>query len=193
MKIKIQHDLKKFEKDISRLFRKQIPYAASRALNDTAFDVRKNTIEKVWPQAVDVKAKGFARSAFRVKTSDKYNLEAAVYARFGDEIFDRNIKGRVHIPYGRHLAVPMDDALTPTGRIKRAARINDPSLFKAKMGNTLGLWRRTRKGLQLMYVLKPRVPTPRAFRFYEEAENTVRRRFPRHFRRRFRQALRTAR
>ena len=194
MKLSLKHDVAKLRRTLALWERKQLPFATSRALNDAAFAVRKHTVERAWPEAVDVKKRSFARSAFRVKTSSKVKLRAEVFARHGSEIFERQARGGIQIPYGSHLAIPTTNALTPTGRIRRAAVIRgNTRMFKARFGRTLGLWTRNRKGLQLMYHLVPRVRTPKSFRFYEDAERVAVKTFRRQIRKRLREALRTAR
>lgn len=168
-------------------FPDQVDYAMSRVLNDTAFDVRHHIVRRVWPKSVGVKARGFAGRAFRVLKARKQRLLAAVYADplrvapEGIEAIKRVEEGIRHYPFrGRYLAVPTKNALTPTGRIKKVARealneTNRETFVTDRVGRGPAIWRRNKNGtLQMLFVLKPNVPTPRVFPFGREADRRAR-------------------
>lgn len=195
MKITLKSDVKNLSKKLKRIHRKQVPFATSQALNDVAFRIRNDTVKVLWPRSVKVKQRNFARVAFRVGKSHKRNLEASVYDSLNRAFLPRQIKGGIKLPYSStHIAIPTRNALTPTGRIKKAALLNNPRLFKAKIKRTNpGLWMRTKKGLVLMYHLQPRAQVDKAFPFYTFAERTVDLKFERYWDKRMRYAIATAR
>ena len=57
---------------------KQVPYAASKTINNAAFKAREYLINDTWPRSVVVRNKGFLRQALHVETASKTNLTAAV-------------------------------------------------------------------------------------------------------------------
>lgn len=168
----------------------QIPFALSKALNETALDVRNHIVKSVWRHSVNPKARGFAGRAFRTRFSNKRSLIAAVFADpsrvspEGIEAIKRVEQGIRHYPYsGRWLAVPTTKALTPTGRLsavaKRILSRAEPKSFRLDRGRGPGLWLRNRHGgIDLMFVLKPSVSTPRVFPFGREAFRLARLTWP---------------
>lgn len=201
MKLSVRHDLKKFRRDLNRVQRRQVPFAASQALNDTAFKIRNGVAMVLWPRSVRVRARGFASAAFRVKKANKRSLEAAVYDRLNRALFKLQIEGGIKTPWSStHIAIPTWNALTSTGRIKKDARFDNPNLFKmtvkarTRFGKGRpGLWLRTSKGLKLMYNLERKATVPASFPFYEFGQRTAAIHFPRYMDRRLKAALRTAR
>lgn len=195
MQIKIKSDVKQLAKKIDRIHRRQIPFATSQALNDQAFQIRNDTVKVLWPRSVNVKQRNFARVAFRVGKSKKTNLTASVYDSLNRAFLPLQTKGGIKVPYSStHIAIPTRNALTQGGRIKKAARLTDPRLFKMKLKRgTPGLWTRTRKGLVLMYHLQPRAQVDKSFPFYEFADRSVRFKFEGYWDRRMRKAIATAR
>ena len=193
--IRLESNIREVSRKLTRIQRKQIPFAASQALNDTAFKIRNDTVTTLWPRSVQVKQRNFARAAFRVRKSTKRDLVAAVFDQLNRAFMPRQIEGGVKVPFSStHIAVPTKNALTGTGRIKKAARLSDPSLFKARIKGTFGLWKRTRRnGVQLFYVLTPKANVRPAFPFFEFGIRSSKRNFGRFLRKRLVRAIKTAR
>lgn len=204
----MQFQLRVDDKEARRYLKKmpkQVPFAVSTALNETAFDIRRHQVRSVWPASVGAKARGFAGRAFRVLKSSKRKLLSAVFADprrvspEGIEAIKRVEEGKTHFPFrGRFLAVPTRNALTPTGRVKKVAREalqdNSANTFVAnRMGRGPAIWQRTPKGLKMLFVLKPKVPTPKVFPFGREALRIARLVWPGALFRAVRKAERTAR
>ena len=63
----------------------QLPFATSKALNDTAFVVRNTIVEDTFPRSFNVKNKRFAGATFRVDKANKRKLEARVFDRLGKD------------------------------------------------------------------------------------------------------------
>jgi len=196
------------DKEVQRYLRKmpkQIPFAMSTAMNETAFDIRRHQVKSVWPSSVSSKTRGFAGRAFRVLKSTKRKLVSAVFADpsrvspEGIEAINRVEEGKTHFPFrSRWLAVPTRNALTPTGRVKKVARAalkdSSPNTFVANMrGRGPAIWQRTRQGLRMLFVLKTRVPTPRVFPFGRESLRIARLVWPGAVFKAVRKAERTAR
>ena len=59
MQINVTSNLSTIAKAIDAFGKDQIPFATARALNDTAKDVRANTINRVWRNDVNVRNKNF--------------------------------------------------------------------------------------------------------------------------------------
>lgn len=198
MDIQIKVDTREIERFLKGM-QKQIPYAIATALNKTAFDVRKEIVEKSWPESVNAKNKRFARTAFRVKKATKRDLTASVYDSLGRDVFDRLIHGKPHIPYsGTHLAIPVAPwLLTKSGYLsKRGRQYLNPGnaqTFVKDHGHGPAIWlKKKRGGIELLYVLKPKVRTPKKFDFYKDAEKAARRHWKRNMEAALAHAIRTA-
>ena len=55
MSVNVTSNLPAFTKALDAFGKNQMPFAMSQALNDAAFETRRNTIERVWPSDVDAK------------------------------------------------------------------------------------------------------------------------------------------
>jgi len=64
---------------------------------------------------------------------------------------------------------------------------------KITSGGRSGIYKRTKRGLEFQYALVNSVRVPKRLRFYEDAQRTIHRRFPKRFRVAFAKAKRTAR
>ena len=69
MQISVKSNISAFAKAMDAFGKNQIPFATHRAINKTAFDVRDEIVKETFPRSFDVKAKQFARQAFRVDRS----------------------------------------------------------------------------------------------------------------------------
>ena len=192
-------------KQYLKKFPREVPFAMSLALNDTAKEVRKHIVNTVWPRSVTRRSRGFAGRAFRTRFARKNSLLAAVYADpsrvspEGIEAIDRTSTGRRHFPFrSRYLAVPSTAALTPTGRLKKVAKAalleTDKTTFVRDLrGRGPGIWKRMGDGrLQLLFTLHPSVPTPEVFPFDREAERKAREKWPGAIRRAAIRAVKTS-
>ena len=63
MSVNVTSNLPAFAKAIDAFGKNQMPFAMSQALNDAAFETRRNTIERVWPSDVDAKNRSFMKAA----------------------------------------------------------------------------------------------------------------------------------
>jgi len=166
---------------------KQLPFAASRALNDTAFDVRKRIVGSTWPKAFKVKNTRFAGRTFKVLVkADKFNLTSVVGGEFSypwvEAWVARQISGgdkRSHT--GGLVAIPVNARRNATGSIKlsdKPVNLKNKFIRNTKGGNKVILTRdRSTKELTVRYVLVPKAHIAPAFRFYQDAEDTVLRTF----------------
>lgn len=80
MKLDIRADIKEATRELNRIQRKQIPFAASRAINDLLFPIAKKEAPKEMDRTFKGGATGFTKRAFRYAKSNKKNLSAIVFA-----------------------------------------------------------------------------------------------------------------
>ena len=181
--------------------RRQIPFATSMALNDTAFQVRKRIVERTYPRAFNVRNRRFPDIAFRVRKASKRKLRASVYDRLGRASLGLHAEGGTKRPRGRHLAVPGSNVKrTATGKVGKARQprtvLSRGKAFKVRRGRGEMIFERIGskgKKLKLLYVLTPSARNDKRFPFHKDAMSTATRAFPRNFDRALARAIATAR
>lgn len=198
MRVSVKSDIAAFRRQLRRDQRRQIPFAVSRAINETAFDVRRRIIGPTWARAFTVRNRRFPAAAFRVAKATKRHLTASVFDRLGRASLDLHATGGIKRPRGRHIAVPRGAIKrTATGKVGKARRpaavLARANVFRRRLGAREYILQRTRKGLRPLYLLISRARIAKRFRFAEDARRVVERRFRRRLFVSLGKALRTAR
>lgn len=188
---KAPREMQQIGRKFKRLSR-QLPFATSLAVNDTAFDIRHSTV-KLFNSSFQIRNKRFASTAFRVQRGNKRNLTARVYDRLGRDWLKRQAKGGTKKARGRSLLVPIE--AKKTGRGTRPPRSYKNSFIGTVRGKKGVFQRYGRKGskLRLLFLLKPSVKVPQRFDFYPNAKRVARRNFPHNYAKAWRRAVATAR
>ncbi len=203
VQISITSNIKQFERNIRGIQRKQLPFATSVALNDTAFDVRKHIVEKTYKRDFQVRNTRFIGAALRVKKSTKRTLEASVFDKLDREFLQRHTSGGVKRPRGAHIAIPSRELKAkrsgkgvPKSLRPRAALANKKTFITRlrSSGQLVIMRRKTKKSrpVSVLYLLEPTARIRKTFRFYDDAERVVSQRIGPNFARAWRKALRTA-
>ena len=178
-----------------------MPFAMSKTLNETAKDIRKQVVERTYPNAFDVKNRTFVKAMMRIEFSNKRKLSAAVFDRFKKNYMANQAEGGIKQKSGRYIAIPASDRPKVSGkatyhRVHPRQVLSRPKAFVQKANNsTMILERRTKKRypLKKLYVLHTSSPRiPKRFPFYEDAEAVSRRNFDKNFAKFFAEAKRTA-
>lgn len=184
-------DIKKFGRKVKNLAR-QIPFATSLAINDTAFDIRHDSVD-LFNRSFSIRNKRFAATALRVQRSNKRSLTARVYDRLGRDWLQRQAKGGVKKARGRSLLIPI--TAKRTGRGTKNPRSFKNS-FIATINGKSAIWQRYgRKGssLRMLFLLKPSVTVSKGFDFYKNAARVAKRSMPSNYAKAWRRAVSTAR
>ena len=192
---------------LNAIEKRQVPFATAGALNDTIKDVRKRIVEVTAPRAFTIRNLRFISSQLRMEFVTKRKLAAAIFDAKGRGQLELHARGGIKRPRGRHLAIPTEAVeakrtasgripkrLTPRTVLAKAARRR--AFIVTFKGGQQAIVRRIGKGrlpLEVLHLLERRARIPRSFRFFEDAKQVTKARFKRHFERRLRQALKTAR
>ena len=213
MSVNLSSNLTTVQKALDAFGRNQLPFATAMALNDAAFEVRKDTIERVWPSDVIVRKKNFMSAMLmpirKENRATKRNLRAIVQnypsGKRHKEYLQTLAEGGVKRPIdGRNITIPARDAAlrnaqgaVPKSR-RATAMLNRKNVFRIKAkksGQELIVRRATKQRypLQVLYLLTPDGKVRKQFDFYDEANSTARRSMARNFNKRFAQAKRSAR
>ena len=206
MDIKLSGNYRELEQRLNKIQRKQLPFAFSKTLNDTAFQVRKTVTGPTYNRAFDVKNRKFAGQSFRVFKSTKRKLEASVTQVKVRQLYRGNLKmhaeGGVKRPRAGNIAIPSDKIKakrTRTGRIGQANRprqlLEKPRTFIAVMpSGKRGIWQRRGKKrlpIDLLYTLDKSVRITKEYMFFEDGSKVVRKKLQRNFSKAFDQAMKT--
>lgn len=218
MQIKIESNLKEIAARM-KAKQSQIPYAAARSLNDLAFAVRQEIVQKTYPQSFQVKNQRFAGVLFRYEKATKQRLVAEVYDRIARQgksnsnyLARQESGGSKTSRASQNVAIPSRELITKQnsqGRVPDKMRpknlLSQKGFFKTKtkkgtdviMGrqysNVTGKVKRGESGkLKVYYILKPRTIIGRNFPFYREAMTFAQRNWLRIFTRNLSAAMKTA-
>tara|TARA_R110000803_G_C11873675_1_gene308776 strand:- start:89 stop:766 length:678 start_codon:yes stop_codon:yes gene_type:complete len=163
MKISVKTNIKDVTRGMSRIQRKQIPFAASQTLNQLAFDLTKRKAKGVLGEATATtfdkkRGKGstpFTQRNFFFEKSTKKNLTAFVFWDIRNADYMRfQVKGGVRSPRSKAIVVPTKNSkkhLNAFGNFKKGAvteMLRDKSKYfsgsplGAKGGKSEGIWER---------------------------------------------------
>ena len=208
MKLSLKHDIGKLTKTLSDIQKKQIPFAASQAINDTLFNIQRET-KKQMPRKLDRPTR-YTLGAFRVNKASKRKLKGQVYLHDSRRYLEWQIEGGTRRNGAKKIGVPFNATLNQYGNIPARKRglIKNKNQFIATIKGITGVWERgnyDRKGkfrsngkskataVKLMVAFEVDVQYKKRFPFYKIAEGVARNQFPRYFKRRLERALETAR
>lgn len=200
--INIATNYKQLEKRLNNIQRKQLPFAFANTLNDVAFKVRKQIVDRTFPRSFDVRDKKFASASFRVKKANKRKLESVVFDKLDRGNLKLHAKGGTRRGRSGSIAVPTNyvKGKRKTRGVPAASRpkrvIESANGYLSDKAGKKMIWQEYgRKGSKkrLMYSLKPTVRIKKRFYFYEDANKTVDRTIQGSFDTNFRKALASAR
>ena len=160
MDIKI--DTTQLERNLSSV-QKQIPFATSKALNDTADAVAKRLTEQMdthldRPTPFTKRAFLTGSGRFKGKRSNKRNLEAIIIAdKIQNEYLALNVFGGVRTPKRKAIMIPTGKLGTNKyGNLPRSTQrqmvAEKGKFFKANTAHNLepGIYRRTKTGIEMV-------------------------------------------
>ena len=191
----------------------QLPFAMAQSMNQTAFEMRTQTIERTWPGDVTQRNKRFMRSAMMTTTkrsgnyATKKNLNVTVgnYPKghkLNRDFMERLAVGGVKKPRRTSLAIPGRNANLPRtagGKITTANRprqiLNQKSVVRitSKAGHDLIIRKRTKnKFPAVLYVMVSDAKIKKQFDFYEDAGKQGKISMARNFKKNFKKAQASA-
>jgi hypothetical protein len=209
MSLNLSSNLTTVQKALDAFGRNQLPFATAMALNDAAFEVRKDTIERVWPKSVKLRNPAFMKAVMMPirgeNRATKRNLTATVQnfpsgARNRDYL-QRLAVGGVKTANGRSIAIPAEDMrLRSRGGVTAGNRpralLDKPRVFRQMVGGQEMILQRRGKArypLKRLYLLEQQpMRIDDQFDFYGEGMRTAKRSMATNFNKRFRQAKRSA-
>lgn len=193
MELIIKDNIDKFIRELDRAERRQVPFALSRALNDTAINAQEAIVKAIQIRFNNKKkwwTKSNRRTGVRVNFSSKDKLKSGVYT---NAYFARiQEDGGIKTPRsGKNLAIPTEKA-------QKRFRKSSGAREALKQANTYatkkGIYKKTGKNkIQKLFSFTPSANIKPKFKFELTARVAVNRKIQRNFRKRLQEALRTAR
>lgn len=188
MQIGFESNLRDIERDLSDVGRKQLPYATSVALNDTAEEIRKNQTRRL-DKKLD-RPTPMTKKAYAVRRSTKRRLEARVYIRPIQARYLVNLEeGGTVTPKRRAIPIAAKAKRNKYGNLPRGAirrQLASPKTFsgtpKGGRGGP-GIYQRKGRGLVKLTGYHRRAKYSPRLGFKSSAQETAARRFPVHFNR----------
>lgn len=192
---------------LTRLFddvqRKQIPFAASMALNATAFEIQRE--EQAQVRSDFKNPRPFSQKAFGVIKSTKASQTATIFLKPDHQYLAPYILGGPHLLPGKALINPKDIRLDQYGQFRKgqiSGLTGNRNVFVGEVDGVMGWWLRvpgkqTKRGktegkLRLLARFGDNLPVKATFPFYEVAAHTGKATFPYFFNQAFVKAMRTA-
>lgn len=201
MDISIKDDVKQVMKQLTRIQRKQIPFATSQAINDVAFMARKNLITSA-KLKLDTPTPATLKG-FLIEKARKSHLIGKVYitphvAKYLKwQITGGTQSTSVH--GASMIAVPVNAKLNKYGNIpnRKKGIVKTNKQFIGTYKGTYGVWQSSKKGgegtIQLIAAFHDKVVHKKTFPFSKIINVTVDRKFKRQLNKRLRVALAHAR
>jgi hypothetical protein len=178
IKINVRSNIKEFTKNLNSFARKQVPDATRSTLNETAMQLRKNIIDKTYPKSFTVRNKTFPKLLFRFVKATRQKLESAVLQKNIDgrhfDVITKSATGGVRRASGGRLAVPTSNVrLTGRGVRKNRRPRNVINSGKGFIKENKIFFQKSKRNLQLLYILKQFVRIKKTFPFMEDSQRFV--------------------
>ena len=129
--VKVNSNIKKFMKGLSKKQKEQMPFVAQQSFKQTAFDMRKHFVDKTFPNAFKTgNAKNFARAVLRVDTKQAKkinfkigNMKASIYDSTNKDYLLKQEQGGFKVPKeGKTIAVPTPAQAKKLGKRRKHAQ-----------------------------------------------------------------------
>ena len=188
----VKGDMKPIIKHLNKTQKRQIPFAAAQAINNTLFDIMKAEKAQL-PKKLD-RPTPFTMKAFKINKAKKTQLvgdihvspERYKYLKYAIEGGTRTGNTGVptkHAKLNKYGNIPM----------RKKGLIKNKRQFIKNIGGLSGVWEKSTSGLKLMVAFENTVNYKKQFPFYKIAEGVARKKFQRNFQKTLKRAIDTAR
>ena len=150
--INVRSNVRKWERGMTAIQRRQVPFALAKTLTDTAGDVKKN-FPRTMQRRLDRPTPFTMRGMF-VRRATKTNLVSSVgFKDIQAGYLDKPERGGVRKPKGRAIVLPAGQKVNrygniPKGAIRRILARADT--FSGEVRGIPGIWQRHKGGLRLL-------------------------------------------
>jgi hypothetical protein len=200
MNINIKADIKPLNKKLTSAQKKQIPFATANAINQTAFQTRKQ-LQKDMDNTFRGGAAPFTKRGVLVQKATKKNLEGAVYInKEQSKYLQKQVFGGIRregyfipIPYRNRVGLTKQGNLT---KAKLRTLINNKNNRVLEINGVRGVYE-VKKGQQpkllvAMNQKEANYNNPK-FRFFQRGQLTINKNFKKNYKKQLTRAIKTAR
>lgn len=199
MQISTQIEIKKVSRFIAGVHKKQIPFAAAQALNDTAAQARLEAMDKM-ARYID-RPTPWTKKGIIYKRANKRTLFAEVVILDNRwKYLKHQVQGGVRHPANRAIAVPVEQKRNQYGNMTRGAvnkLLANPNVFSGVVAGHAGIFKRMggKRNPRLKMLVRwiPVAEYQARFPYHSIVRKSVQKTFTRNFSRRLTAAIRTAR
>ena len=188
----VKGDLKPLIKHMSKVQKRQIPFAAANAINTTLFDILKAEKAQM-PKKLD-RPTSYTQKAFMVNKAKKTMLVGDIH------VMPQKYK---YLKYAIEGGTRTGNVLVPsrTATLNKFGNIKGlkdgyklkKNQFKGKINNTYGVWETTKNKTKLVILFTKSATYKKRFPFYKIAEGVAKKKFQRNFKKSLARAMRSAR
>ena len=198
MNISVNMDVRDVTRWVAKVHKKQIPFAASQALNDTAFQARTDVMDAM-AKYLD-RPTPWTKRGIRVNRASKRTLRAEVLILDNRwKYLKYQTKGGTRQPNNKAIAVPVEQRRNKYGNMTRGAvakLLAKPNVFSGQVNGVPGIYQRVggrNPRTKLLVYWVPVVEYEARFPFQKIVQQSVKKNFKKNFDRRLAAAIRSAR
>ena len=185
MKLTIDSDVDRVFNELNETYMKQVPFAASQAINRVAYTIAKERLPSEADRNFHLGATRWTKQGFEYTKSHKNDLSAHVRTRAKNEYLALQIHGGTRRPEAGKGIIQRtrNSRTTKFGNVSKKMRANylkrksfDNYFVGTPKGlnpkTQYGVWQRTKKGLKMhMQIVNTPVKYNRKFKFYKYAKS----------------------
>ena len=190
-------EIKRAIAELDDMGRNQVPFAMSRAINDTVVEGQ-GEAQKGMQRDLKDPPTPWTQRGIRYRLSSKNRLQGALYIlpdRW--EYLQYVIEGGTRRPKREWIMIGLGRknryGNIPGWRQKRTRLLAKSDHFEGEVRGVMGIWQRRRRGLKLIVAFRKQITHQPRWRFFRRAERHADARLPIFFRRRLEEALESAR
>lgn len=191
LEMSVRSNVKAFKRGMSRIEKKQLPFATALALTKTAGEGKDNTIKRL-PRVFD-RPTPFTTRGVAIKPATKHNLVATVFFKdIQAQYLWFEEEGGIRYPARRALVMPVNVPLNKYGNMTRRkvqqllARKNT---FVGTVKGIGGIWQRNKSGLKLLVRFHRQAKYKKRLGFAIGVQKTAAARFDHHLAKAMRRAV----
>jgi len=197
--ISVSSDLKKLKKSLTRIQKKQVPFALAGAINDLAFKARPAE-QNVIRQMID-RPTPFTQKGILIEKANKRTLKARVKItpvrwKYLQKIVNGGTSRRASGSHAISVNQGLNNKYGNLPRNKSRSLAKRKNHFKATINGRYGIWKREagkgNRAISLQIVHKKSTNVPRSYRPWVATQRIVKSNFNSAFNKRMALALRTA-
>lgn len=193
--ISVRSNVRTWERKMTAIQRRQVPFATAKALTDTAGDVKKN-FPRTMARRLDRPTPFTMRGMFVARATKARLIASVGFKPIQSGYLDKPERGGTRRPKGRAIVLPAAQKVNrygnlPKGAVRRLLARADT--FSGEVRGVAGIWQRRKGGLTLLVAYARQASYRPQLGFHASARKTILARFPINWRRAFALAVRTAR